>query len=85
MLEAATQAGETSIFWMDGNTPAGVIMDRQDEAGLDLAMRILLRYTRAETGVTARIQVVVNGVGSIRNVPNTITETEIEQYRIDLK
>jgi tRNA-specific 2-thiouridylase len=85
LLEAAMQPGETSIFWMDGNTPAGVIVDRQDEAGLDLAMRILLRYTRAEPDVPCRIQVVVNGEESIRQVVNTITETEIAQYRIDLK
>jgi hypothetical protein len=70
---------------MDGNTPAGVIMDRQDEAGLELAMRILLRYTRAETGSSCRIQVMVNGQESIKHVVNTITEAEIVQYRIDLK
>jgi predicted nucleic acid-binding protein len=85
LLEAAIQPGETSIFWMDGNTPAGVIMDKQDESGLNLAMRILLRYTRAETGTSCRIQVVVNGEETIRNVVNTITEVEIEKYRIDLK
>jgi predicted nucleic acid-binding protein len=85
LLEAAVQPGETSIFWMDGNTPAGVIIDKQDEVSLDLAMRILLRYTRAETNVPCRIQVIINGEESIRNVVNTITESEIEQYRIDLK
>jgi predicted nucleic acid-binding protein len=85
LLEAAIQPGETSIFWMDGNTPAGVIMDKQDEASLDLAMRILLRYTRAEAGSSCRIQVVVNGQESIKHVVNSITETEIVNYRIDLK
>jgi len=84
-LEAAIQPGETSIFWMDGNTPAGVILDRQDDACLDLAMRILLRYTRAESGADCRIQVVVNGEESIRIAVNSISETEIEQLRIDLK
>jgi hypothetical protein len=85
LLEAAMQPGETSIFWMDGNTPAGVITGTQDETCLDLAMRIILRYTRAETGVPCRVQVMVNGEESIRQVMNTITETEIELYRIDLK
>jgi hypothetical protein len=85
LLEAAMQPGETSIFWMDGNTPVGVIMGKQDDAGLDLAMRIILRYTRAETGVPCRIRVVINGNESIRDVVNTITEAEIEKYRIDLK
>ena len=85
LLEAAMQPGETSIFWMDGNTPAGVVTDNQDEACLDLAMRILLRYTRAEPDVPCRIQIAVDGEESIRHVVNTITETEIEQYRIDLK
>jgi tRNA U34 2-thiouridine synthase MnmA/TrmU len=85
LLEAAMQPGETSIFWMDGNTPVGVIMGKQDDAGLDLAMRIILRYTRAETGVPCRIRVVINGNESIRDVVNTITAADIEKYRIDLK
>ena len=85
LLEAAMQPGETSIFWLDGNTPAGVLMGTQDETCLDLAMRIMLRYTRAETAVPCRVQVVANGEESIRQVMNTITETEIVQYRIDLK
>ncbi|NVN93458.1 MAG: hypothetical protein HXX11_23075 [Desulfuromonadales bacterium] len=83
LLEAAIQPGETSLFWMDGNTPLAAVMGRQDEECLDLATRLLLRYTRAEVGATCRIRVVINGEESIRQVPNTITEAEVEQYRID--
>ncbi|OGU00279.1 MAG: hypothetical protein A2079_05720 [Geobacteraceae bacterium GWC2_48_7] len=84
MLEAAMQPGETSIFWMDGNTPAGVVVGKQDEESLELASRILLRYTKAEAGVPCRIQTVVNGEESVRMVINDFTEEDIRGYRIDL-
>lgn len=85
LLEAAKQPDETSLFWMDGNTPHGVIMGLQDEAGLDLACRILLRYTRAETGAACRLSVIRNGQETIRTVTNDISEATVSDYRIDLK
>jgi tRNA-uridine 2-sulfurtransferase len=83
LLEAAIQTGETALFWMDGNTPLAAVMGNQDQDCLDLATRLLLRYTRAEAGATCRVRVVINGEESVRPVPNTITEAEVEQYRID--
>lgn len=83
LLEAAIQPDETSLFWMDGNTPLAAVMGRQDEECLELAARLLLRYTRAEAGATCRVRIVVNGAESIRQISNTITEPEVESYRID--
>jgi tRNA U34 2-thiouridine synthase MnmA/TrmU len=82
LLEAALQPGETSLRWMDGNTPLGVMMGRQDEELLDLAGRLLLRYTRAETGESCRVQIAANGAESIRQVKHDIDEAEVERYRI---
>jgi tRNA-uridine 2-sulfurtransferase len=84
-LDASRLPDETSLFWMDGNTPHGVITGIQDEACLDLACRILLRYTRAEAGAMCRVSVVHNGRESIRPVINDISEAMITNYRIDLK
>lgn len=85
LLETAVQPDETSLFWLDGNTPHGVIMGPQDEASLDLSCRILLRYTRAEAGSTCRVSVVRNGQETIRPVVNDSDEAMISKYRIDLK
>lgn len=85
LLDAAKQPEETSLFWMDGNTPHGMIMGPQDEAGLELACRILLRYTRAEAGAICRVNVVRNGRETVRNVVNDISESLVSDYRIDLK
>jgi hypothetical protein len=70
---------------MDGNTPAGILHGRQAESCLDLATRILLRYTKAEAGSLCRVALVNNGKESIIQVMNDITEAEVEQYRIDMK
>ena len=83
LLEQALRTGETALFWMDGNTPLAVLVGKQDEQCLDLAARLLLRYTRAEAGTICRVRVVINGDEFIRQVPNTIAEAEVEQYRID--
>ena len=85
LLEAARQPDETSLFWMDGNTPHGVIVGQQNEDSLELACRILLRYTRAEAETTCRVSVVQNGRETIRSVFNNISEPQITNYRIDLK
>ena len=85
LLEAAMQPGETSLFWLDGNTPHGVIIGQQDQACLDLACRVLLRYTRAEASALCRISVVRNGEETIKTVFNDISESMITNYRIDLK
>lgn len=85
LLEAAVRSDETSLFWLDGNTPHGVIVGRQDQVCLDLACRIMLRYTRAEAGTVCRISVVRNGEETILPVSNDISEAMIINYRIDLK
>lgn len=83
LLEAAMQPGEAAITWLDGNTPLGVVMGIQDEACLELAMRLLLRYTKAESGAECRLKVRCNGTETVRNVINDITEEAVVRYRID--
>ena len=82
LLEAAMQPGETSLFWLDGNTPAGVVMGVQDETSLDLACRILLRYTKAESGATCRLAVHRNGSEQIVSILNNMNEVAVERYLV---
>ena len=82
LLEAAMQPGETSLFWMDGNTPAGVIMGTQDDTSLNMASRILLRYTKAEPGAACRMAACRNGSEQVVSVLNDMNEKAVEHYLV---
>jgi tRNA-specific 2-thiouridylase len=82
LLETARQEGETTITWLDGNTPVGVITGRQDQEYIELAARILLRYTRAEAGAACRISVNRKGVENILTVTHELTPTDVERYLV---
>lgn len=82
LLEAARQEGEAAISWLDGNTPVAVINGRQDQEHLELASRILLRYTRAEAGASCRISVHQNGVEQIITVFNDMKPADVERYLV---
>jgi tRNA-specific 2-thiouridylase len=84
LLETALQAGETAIYWMDGNTPLGVITGQQDQAHIDLATRILLRYTKAEPETDCRVKVRCDGNEQIASIPNDMNETDVESYLVAL-
>ena len=82
LLETARQAGEAAVTWLDGNSPLAVMTGRQDDAALDLTMRILLRYTKAEAGDVCRIRVRRDGGEQIVNVTNSLDEEAVRGYII---
>lgn len=82
LLESAIQPGETAITWLDGNTPMGAIMGIQDEKCLDLAARILLRYTKAEPGSACRINVRCDGSEQILTIPHSMSDADVTAYLI---
>lgn len=82
LLEAALQAGETAVTWLDGNTPLGVVTGQQDQAHIDLAARILLRYTKAEPAAECRIRVRCDGTERIVSIPNDMNEAAVERYLV---
>ena len=84
-LESAVLPEETSLYWIDGNTPHAIITGVQSEAYLEQAAGILLRYTKAETGADCRIKVVQKGIQSIRMVKNSFTEEMVAKDRIEMK
>ena len=80
LLEAATQPGETAITWLDGNTPMGVVMGEQNEAAIDLATRILLRYTKAELGTSCRVKLQRDDSEQVVAVSHSMTEEAVNAY-----
>ena len=82
LLESAIQPGETAITWLDGNTPMGTIMGIQDEKHLDLAARILLRYTKAEPSSACRINVRCNATEQILTIPHSMSDADVTEYLI---
>ena len=79
LLEAARQEGEAALTWMDGNTPVGIITGRQDQECLDLAARILLRYTKAEAGSECRFSVRQNDVERTLTINHSLTPADVEK------
>ncbi len=82
LLEAAIQPGETAITWLDGNTPLGAVMGMQDDICLELAARILLRYTKAEAGTDCRIKVQCDTTDQVRTVTNSMNDAAVSAYII---
>ena len=83
-LEAARKEGEAAITWLDGNTPVGIITGRQDPECLDLAARIILRYTKADKGANCRISVRQSGTEQVLTVCNDLDEDAVKGYIISL-
>lgn len=82
LLSHHVQPGETAIRWVDGSSPLGVLMGTVDDSLLETAAKVLLRYTRAESGSDCRIKVTVDGSERMLTVSHTFSETCIEQYRV---
>jgi tRNA U34 2-thiouridine synthase MnmA/TrmU len=82
LLEAAVQAGEATLRWEEGSSPLTVVTGRQDEALLEKAAKILLRYTKAEPGMDCIIKVATDGSEKQLQVKNDYTESLVESLRI---
>ena len=82
LLEAATQPGETSLRWVDGSSPLGVVMGRQEKDSISLAAKILLRYTKAEAGAECAVKATVDGMEQLLTVVNDFSEAAVEPFRV---
>ncbi len=82
LLESVRQPDEAAITWLDGNTPVGVIVGRQDSRNLDLAGRILLRYTKADPAAACRILIRDNdGERTVSSV-NDLDDAAVQPYLV---
>lgn len=82
LLETVRTQGEAALTWEDGNTPVGVVVGVQDPACIDLAARILLRYTKAEAGSDCRISVRRDGAETTHTFKHTLTPADVEKLII---
>ncbi len=73
--------GEIIIRWEDGGSPYGLLIGQADEAALDTAGRILLRYTKAARNEPARLKVIAGGEREF-GCNNSFLPEDVEPYRI---
>ena len=81
-LESAVQGGEATLRWTDGSSPIGVVMGMLDDALLENAAQILLRYTKADPEEECSIKVVTDAKEKQLRVANIFSETRIEDFRV---
>jgi tRNA-uridine 2-sulfurtransferase len=82
LLEKHAQAGEATVIWLEGGGPLGLLLGEVDDAALETAAKIVLRYTKAESGRDCSVKAVIDGNERFMNVANTFEERDIELHRI---
>jgi len=82
LLETARQPGEAAVTWLDGNTPVGVIVGRQGSEYLDLASRIMLRYTKAEPAASCHIHIRDTSGERTVTVINNLDDAAVQPYLV---
>jgi tRNA-specific 2-thiouridylase len=82
LLEAQRIEGETAFRWDGGGGPLGVLLGAATEETLQTAGKILLRYTRAERNIPAKLGIVSSAAGTSFSCFNEFTSEDIERFRI---
>ena len=82
VLEAAVQAGEATLRWLEGGSPLGVVMGEVNDQLMNIAGKLLLRYTKAPLGRECHLQMGTNGTEAPVTCCNTFTDDDLEPYRI---
>ena len=73
---------ETAFRWDEGGSPLGLLIGAASDDNLQAAARILLRYTRCERGVAARMKVVSGNEEKTFSCNNEWNEEDVERFRI---
>ncbi|GAM11270.1 tRNA-specific 2-thiouridylase MnmA [Geobacter sp. OR-1] len=81
-LTAQMHPGEATVRWLDGSSPLGVVMGEISPEILEIAGKIVLRYTKAENGMSCTVKVNRSDSEELLSVTNTYSEPEIEQFRV---
>jgi len=81
LLQNNAREGESVLRWEDGGSPTGLLLGTADDATLQTAGRILLRYTRAARHEPARMRL-VGGGESFFSCNNEFSAQEVEKFRI---
>jgi tRNA-uridine 2-sulfurtransferase len=79
---SAVRSGETTLRWLDGSSPIVLLVGEPQQADLQQAGRILLRYTRAAKGTIVCLSAQSAGERTEVRVIHDLTEEELERLRI---
>ena len=82
LLDLARKPGETALRWVDGSGPLAVVLGKQDEPRLQLAARILLRFTRAAAGDQCTIRATGKEQERTFTASHDFSEADCTTYRI---
>ena len=82
LLENNVQQGEVQLRWIDGGSPLGMVTGVVDDSLISTAARLILRYTKAETGQECRVKIVRNDAEELMTVRNDCDEAVIESFRV---
>ncbi|MBT0664865.1 hypothetical protein KI809_11190 [Geobacter pelophilus] len=74
--------GEATVRWIEGGSPLGVVMGEVTPEILDTAGKIVLRYTRAESGAPCAVKIERGEEEEFLAITNTFSEPEIERFRV---
>jgi hypothetical protein len=81
-LTAQMLPGEATVRWIEGGSPLGVVMGEVTPEILDTAGKIVLRYTRAESGASCAVKIERGEEEEFLAITNTFSEPEIERFRV---
>jgi len=81
LLQAHAQEGEIVLRWEDGGSPTGLLIGPADDAALQTAGKILLRYTRASREEPARMHV-MGSTDFYFDCSNEYSADDVEGFRI---
>lgn len=82
LLANQQMTGETAFRWDEGSSPLGLLLGEATDEHLQIAGRILLRYTRSEKAAVTRLRIVSDDGSVCFSCTNEFTAEEVERFRI---
>jgi tRNA-specific 2-thiouridylase len=82
LLFESVKEGETAFRWDEGGSPLGLLVGEASIDKLQTAARILLRYTRSEKGVSARLKIISGTGEKTFSCNHDFNEKDVERFRI---
>ena len=82
LLEHAVQPGEATLRWSGGSSPLAAVLGASSEELIERAAQILLRYTKAEAGAEAKLDLFGDGAQREISTVNCLDEAAVEALRL---
>jgi len=82
LLEQAVQKGEATLRWLGGSSPLAAVLGESSEELLARAGQVLLRYTKAEKGAEAELELWLDGAERRLSTVNCLDEEAVEKLRL---